>query len=134
VHDFNLGINPYPSGFFWTMRIPDDSVTVHLGAGRASMRVSEQPALDFGKIPTAIMNGPSVASIVSYDVEWSGVIERSQIRDATQGFSGSFLTTSATINWSARHTNGDFTFQSDPTGQSTIFAEIGHERNGTFFP
>jgi hypothetical protein len=133
VHDFDPGIHPYPSGLFWTVRIPDESVSVNLGAGSASMRVNNQSVLDFGSIPNALNNGPSVAATVSYELNWSGGTQPTQIRDDTQGYSGLFLATSATINWSASNANG-FAFASDPAGQSTIFAEIGHERNGVFFP
>jgi hypothetical protein len=37
------------------------------------------------------------------------------------------------MKWTA--TVGDLTFVSDPlVKSSSVFAEIGHERNGTFFP
>jgi hypothetical protein len=38
----------------------------------------------------------------------------------------------ATIAWSARQAG--FTFQSDPAATSkTVYAELGHERNGVFY-
>jgi hypothetical protein len=118
---------------FWTVRIPDDIVTVNLGAGRASMRFTDQAVMDFGSIPNALNNGSSVAATVSYDVEWSGVLQRTQIRDEAKGFAGMFLQTNATIKWTAQAANG-FSFASDAAGQSTAFAQLGHEHNGVFFP
>ena len=42
------------------MRIPDENVNVNLGAGRASMCFTDQAVMDFGSIPNALANGPSV--------------------------------------------------------------------------
>lgn len=114
------------------MRIPDESVSVNLGAGTASMRIADQAVFDFGSIPNALGNGPSVVGTVTYDLEWHGVLQKSQFSDATQGYAGLFLQTNATINWSASNANG-FSFASDAAGQTTAFAQLGHERNGVFF-
>jgi hypothetical protein len=118
---------------FWTVRIPDENVSINLGAGTASMHFTDQATMDFGKILNALGNGPWVPSTVTYDLEWSGVLQRSQIRDATQGYAGQFLQTNATITWTAHADNG-FSFTSDASGQTTAFAQLGHERNGVFFP
>jgi hypothetical protein len=49
------------------------------------------------------------------------------------GFAGEFVRTNAQMEWSA--TVGDFTLVSDPIVTSTSsFAELGHERNGSFLP
>jgi len=49
------------------------------------------------------------------------------------GFAGEFVRNSAQMEWSAA--GGDYTFVSDPIAtSSSSFAEIGHERNGSFFP
>jgi hypothetical protein len=115
------------------VRIPDESVSVNLGAGTASLQMTNQAVLDFGSIPNALANGPSVAATVSYDIEWSGVLQRTQIRDDAKGFAGLFLQTNATITWTAQAANG-FSFTSDTAGQSTAFAQLAQERNGVFFP
>jgi hypothetical protein len=45
------------------------------------------------------------------------------------GFAGEFVRNSASA------AVGDYTFVSDPiVTSSSSFAEIGHERNGSFFP
>jgi hypothetical protein len=95
--------------------------------------MTNQAAHDFGSIPNSLGNGPSVATTISYDLEWSGVQQRTQVSDATQGYGGQFLLTEATINWTATSVNG-FSFASDAAGQTTAFAQLGHERNGVFFP
>jgi hypothetical protein len=49
------------------------------------------------------------------------------------GFAGEFVRNTAQMKWTA--TVGDFHFVSDRLAtSSSSFAEIGHERNGSFFP
>jgi hypothetical protein len=49
------------------------------------------------------------------------------------GFAGEFIRNRAQMEWTA--TAGDYTFVSDPLiTSSSSFAEIGKERNGSFFP
>jgi hypothetical protein len=49
------------------------------------------------------------------------------------GFAGTFVRGQAEMEWSAAV--GDFSFASGPAStSSSLFAEIGHERNGSFFP
>jgi len=60
------------------------------------------------------------------------VNERVKTRDKTNRFVCTFIEDTATMAWSARR--NDFKFVSDPANTSTtIFAEIGRERNGVFF-
>lgn len=97
------------------------------------MRFTDQAVMDFGSIPNALANGSSVPATVTYDLEWSDVLQRTQVRDDTKGYAGLFLQTNATITWTAQAANG-FTFSSHAGGQSTAFAQLGHEHNGVFFP
>jgi hypothetical protein len=54
------------------------------------------------------------------------------VRDAAHGFAGEFVETDARIAWSAGEAG--LRFVSDPASTSTtIFALLGHERNGVFF-
>lgn len=66
---------------------------------------------------------------------WSGV-EWLNIKNTDPvygGFAGEFVRNSAQMEWSAAV--GDYTFVFDPIAtSSSSFAEIGHERNGSFFP
>jgi hypothetical protein len=129
----NPGINPYPNGLFWTMRLPDDSVQVNPGAGRAIYAASEIEIEDYGTIENAFNGVPGVPATVSFEVHWSGVGDRINIKDAIGGFGGDFVRGSAQMAWSA--VVGDCTFQSDPLETSSSdFASLGTERNGIFFP
>ena len=135
MHDFDPGIHPYPDGLFWTVRVPDESVAVNLGAGTASIEVDNLPVIDFFSIPNALSNGAaagSASATVSYAIHWHGVQRRRQVHNETLHVSGLFLDTAASIEWSGRNSNG-FSFATASHGQTVISAQIGHERNGVFF-
>ena len=97
------------------------------------MALNDVEVRDFGTLVNALMHGPAVPADVSFLVRWSGVKNRVHLHDATNTFDARVIEDSATIRWSARRQN--FKFVSDPANTSTtVFAEIGHERNGVFFP
>jgi hypothetical protein len=130
IHDFNPGIAP--SGLFWTIRVPDERVDVDLEDATASMNLSDLEIRDFFTLTNALQGGKSVHADASFHVRWSGVTNRVKLRDATNQFTGNYIEDTATINWSAQEAG--FKFVSDPANTSTtVFAEIGHERNGVFF-
>lgn len=73
-----------------------------------------------------------VRAKVSFDIEWSGLLEAAEIRNAAQMFEGSFLKTGATIRWSSEEVGFRFVSEApDPT--RNLFAVFGRERNGVFF-
>jgi hypothetical protein len=137
IHDLNPSTFP-PTGLFWTIEIPGDGIQVNLGKGVASMEADDVSILDYGDIPNALFGGgptPTPGS-VSFTVTWSGVDGRLEIRNEDPvygGFAGTFILNTAQMEWTA--TVGDFTFVSAPLAtSSSSFAEIGQERNGSFFP
>ena len=151
IHDLNPSAFP-PLGLFWTIEIPDEqnshgngadgkeeanSIEVELGRGSATMQVSKVPIIDYGNIGNALFGGgpAPVPGSVSFKVVWQGVRERVNIRNTDKlygGFAGEFVRNTAQMEWTA--TVGDYTFASDPLDtSSSSFAEIGHERNGSFF-
>jgi hypothetical protein len=137
IHDLNPSAFP-PIGLFWTLQIPADGVNVQLGKGSASMKASNVPILDYGVGGNAIFGGgpAPIPGAVSFRVVWSGVNERLNLKNNDPvygGFAGEFVRNSAQMEWTG--TVGDLTFVSDPIETSSSgFAEIGHERNGSFFP
>jgi hypothetical protein len=138
IHDLNPSTFP-PTGLFWTIAIPSDGIQVNLGKGVASMEADDVPVFDYGTIPNALFGpipDPLPKGSVSFTVEWRGVDERLNIRNTDPvygGFGGEFIHNTAQMQWTA--TVGNFTFVSDPLRtSSSVFAEIGHERNGIFFP
>jgi hypothetical protein len=133
-------LNPstfHPTGLFWTLPVPADGIDVNLGKGSASLQAFDVPIFDYGYIANSLFGGgpPPIPGTVSFKVVWSGVDERLNIKnnDAVYGgFSGEFVRNSAQMEWTGRV--GDLSFASAPLAtSSSIFAELGHERNGSFF-
>jgi hypothetical protein len=130
VHDFNPGIAR--SGLFWTIRIPDESVAIDLEDATASMKLSGVELRDFFNIPNSLMRGKSIDADVSFHIRWSGVKKRVHLHDKQNTFDAHVIEDTATMEWSAEERG--FKFVSDPANTSTtVFAEIGRERNGVFF-
>jgi hypothetical protein len=137
IHDLNPSAFP-PVGLFWTVEIPESGVEVELGAGSASLQATNVAVLDYGNIRNALFGGGPlpIPGTVSFKVVWSGVNQSVNIRNTDPvfgGFAGEFVRNSAQMEWTA--TVGGLTFVSDAIStSSSLFAEIGHERNGSFFP
>ena len=132
IHDFNPGISPYPSGLFWTIPFASDSVASQFGAGRASFAVENSAERDFHNIGNALANGSSDRAVVSFAVEWSGVLDRGHFSDPDHSFQLDFVDTGATIRWSGVNEATGATFTSGPNNLAS-FARLAHERNGRFF-
>lgn len=105
-----------------------------LETGRASYAVRDLALRDYTNIPNALSgaNAPFSPTVVSFRIEWHGTTPLIQIGDPTLHFAARVRENTATMEWRAT-TNG-VTFVSDPASAShSVFAEIGHERNGVFF-
>ncbi|MCW3099021.1 MAG: hypothetical protein JWL77_4639 [Chthonomonadaceae bacterium] len=101
------------------------------------MKARQVPILDYGDFGNAVFGGgpAPVPGTVSFNVVWSGVDQRLHITNTDPvygGYAGEFVRNTAQMEWTAKV--GDLTFVSDPMETSSSeFAEIGHERNGSFF-
>jgi len=116
---------------------------INLGEGMASLRLRDVPVMDAHDLYNNLTNGhgfpplgiPPVAPVpatVSFDIEWSGIIDSAKVVNVMQNFRGQFVKTGATIDWSAASAN--FAFQSEsPNPARNLYALIGHEQNGVFF-
>jgi hypothetical protein len=136
IHDLNPGIQP--DGLFWTSSLPSEAIQVNLQKGFASMEATDLPVNDYVTGANAIGGGGPTPQpcTVSFKVVWRGIDERLTIRNDDPvygGFAGEFIRNTAQMEWTA--TVGDFHFVSDRLAtSSSSFAEVGHERNGVFFP
>ena len=136
LHDLNPS-DFHPTGLFWTIEVPGTAIQVNPGKGSASIEVSDAPIYDYGDILNALLGGaPRTPGRVSYRVVWSGVNERVNIRNTDPlygGFAGNFVRNTAQMEWTA--TTDNYTFVSAPLASSSSeWAQIGEERNGSFFP
>ncbi len=126
IHDFNLDINPFPGGLFWTRRFPEETVSANPGSGIGSMIAKDVKLPDYGDINNALHDGPSVAAEASFAVRWTGSTGPFTASSSLFAFNGH--ATGATVEWSA--TEAGFSFKSDPANTSTNnFAVLGHESN-----
>ena len=113
VHDFDPGIAA--NGLFWTLVVNNANV------------------LDYHDIPNALVRGPSHPATVSFVVNWHRGSQRTKVRDTVNGFAAELVQNTATMSWSAI-TQG-ISYVSGPESTSSgVFASVGHERNGAFFP
>jgi hypothetical protein len=132
IHDFEPGIAP--SGLFWTIPIDHGAIDASPGSGRARYRLHELALNDYHDFFTAISpNPPDVPSHVSFDVTWSGGGDRAILTDSDFHFTGNFVGGDASIAFTAWNDGTGVVYTSDPGGQVTIGAGVGHERNGVFF-
>lgn len=130
----NIDPGNVPGGVFWTIPVHPDSIDIDLGDGEASFKLSHLVSKEFVTFENDLLHGPTVPATASFAVEWSGVIKRVKVRNAAEGFIGQFAVTHATLEYSASVPAHDFEFVSDPAATSiSVFAQIGHERNGVFF-
>lgn len=136
---------------FWMLRVKHDAVEVDFDDSRARLLVRDLSVFDDHDLanslsqglglpanPTAVPPTPAIPGMfpvrakVSFDVEWNGIVATAEIRNTTQGFKGSFLSTGATIKWSAEQAG--FLFESEaPDPARNLVSVLGHEQNGVFF-
>jgi hypothetical protein len=129
IHDFNLDINPFPHGLFWTRRFPEETVSANPDTGRASAIAKDVKLPDYGNIGNALSDGLSVPAEASFAVTWTGGTGAFSASSSLFTITGQ--STGATIAWSA--TEAGFAFKSAPADSSTKnFAVVGRERNGAF--
>lgn len=91
---------------------------------------------DFFNIPNSLLHGaiaPPAPAIASFTVHWGGAGNRVKLRDPVNGFAGEFVENSASIIWSASSAGLSYQSGGEDTSVS-VFAEVGIERNGVFFP
>ena len=113
--------------------LPDNSVQVNLGHATASMALTNYAIPDYPDFANFANNCPSLPGMVTFDLQWTGVLQRVKDHNPAQGYTADFLYDTAAIAWSGQQ--GTFSFVSDPASTSTSqFAAIGHERNGRFAP
>jgi len=121
------------------VRLAASAVDVDFEDGEAAYEVEHLEMNDYGTLLNALYGGGApgvpgkgVASAGSFEVEWQSVLKTQEVRDPTVGFEGIFKKTEAHIDWSMRNADG-FRFRSNSSGQTTISALLGRERNGVFF-
>jgi hypothetical protein len=147
IHDFNVHIDS--NGVFWMVEVEHDAVEIDFDQGRARLLVRGLDVYDDHDLANSLAQGlglpgdlgfpyqaiapvAPIRATVSFEVAWNGIIATAQIENTAQQFKGLFLSTGATIAWSAEE-NG-FLFQSEaPNPARNLVSVLGREQNGIFF-
>jgi hypothetical protein len=124
-----------------------DAVDVDFDLARARLRVKNLRVFDDHDVANSLTLGlglpggsgfPAIAAVaptratVSFDVVWNGMLDSADINNAAQSFKGTFLSTNATIKWSAEQPG--FQFESEaPNPARNLISVLGREKNGVFF-
>lgn len=133
----------------WTVEVPENSVSVELDEGEAQLHFRKlHTVFDAFTVPNSLSANRPLgfvgATIDSLRINWEGIMRRVSFSNATTRFAGQYVENAATIELTV-HTPATrppftptaqhgFRFVGDPATTRTNFAQIGHERNGIFFP
>lgn len=133
----------------WTVEIPDSSVEIVLESGEAILRFRNLGTIfDAFTLANSLSPDRSLglvgAIINSLRMHWTGIQRMVSFSNATTGFSGDYVENSAVtiaLTVTTPSTTPPFTptpqdafrFVSDPATTVMNFAQLGRERNGSFF-
>jgi hypothetical protein len=142
IHDYNVHVDR--NDVFWMIPVRQDAVEVDFDDQRARLRVRDMDVFDDHDLANSLTQGlgiptppiPGVFPVrakVSFDVEWNGALAMAQIENSSQQFKGSFLSTGATISWSAEQPGFRFESDTPPDPKANLVSVLGRERNGVFF-
>ena len=126
------------------IQVRDSAVQVHVDDAHAELHVSNMRVFDDHDIANSLTQGlgfpnPPIPPIfpvhatVSFDIVWDGALATANIRNASQGFEGSFLSTGATIIWTADQAGFRFDSDNPADPNANLISVLGREQNGVFF-
>jgi hypothetical protein len=124
--------------------VRDDAVKVDFDGARARLKVRDLRVFDDHDLANSLTAGlgiPSppipgvfpVGATVSFDVKWEGALATAQIENTSQNFKGTFLSTGATIRWSAHEPGFHFQSETPADPKANLVSVLGREQNGVFF-
>ena len=135
AHDYNPSIAP--SGLFWTIRVPDENLTLDEATGTARVAMENVPLVDSFQI----LSGIEVPALASFDMTWTPTGAPRQLRPASsdpldpRNFAGQFKDALATGTFSASSVTqfgGEpFSFTAFASSEFA-WGEMGQEQNGSF--
>jgi hypothetical protein len=96
------------------------------------MSVRRLATRDYGELGNALMEGPSVPAVASFDIAWTRSADRHRFRDRTNQWRADVVFNTAHAEWSAESRTARYVSNAAETSRS-LFAEVGQERNGVFF-
>jgi hypothetical protein len=140
IHDYNVHVDR--NDVFWMIPVRHDAVRVDFDGPRARLLVRDLDVFDDHDLANSLTQGlglPTIPGVfpvrakVSFDVQWDGALATAQIENASQHFKGTFLSTGATISWSAEQAGFHFESDMPPDPKANLLSVLGREQNGVFF-
>jgi hypothetical protein len=108
-------------------------VAAQPGNGSAVMDVRNLPSRDYHDLLNAITGGPFLPAVVSFRVEWGRSSDKHHFHDPEDRFDADVALNSA-MAWWRGETSEALYVADDISTSASLFAEVGHERNGVYFP
>ena len=96
------------------------------------MRVEDLAVEDYHDLVNALVEGPSVEAVCSFRIEWSASSDKHQFRHVPGSWESNVVFNTAKVAWTAASESARFVSDAASTSTS-LFAQVGHERNGVFF-
>jgi hypothetical protein len=118
---------------FWTAAIDTHDILANPGSGRALMDVRSLAVPDFHDLVNAILGGPSVPGVVSFRVGWAASHDKQRFHNESLQYDGQMVLTTASCAWSGETAEARYVSNPDPATQVSVYAQVGHLRNGVFF-
>jgi len=97
------------------------------------MDVDNLASRDYGDLINAITGGPFLPAVISFRVEWATSSDKRHFHDDASGFDADVVLNSAQAWWQGETSAARYVADNLSTSAS-LFAEVGHEKNGVYFP
>jgi hypothetical protein len=123
---------------FWMIPVRPSAVSVHFDDAHAELHVSNMSVFDDHDIANSLTQGlgfpnPPIPPIFPVHATVSFALATANIRNAAQRFEGSFLSTGATITWTADQAGFHFDSDNPADPAANLITVLGREQNGAFF-
>jgi hypothetical protein len=141
VHDYHIQSLPTPFvpatdptyGPFWTVQVPDSSVRILPFGQKVVLDLVDAPVSDSFQI-----FGPvNQSARATVHLEWLPGKQRRADNNPALGFAGQFVVSQAHVDFTTSGPTSatdatPFSFHTNPLGQQSVWAQVGHEVNGVF--
>ncbi|MEX2554671.1 MAG: hypothetical protein WEB06_03460 [Actinomycetota bacterium] len=97
------------------------------------MDVRDLASRDYHDLVNAITGGSFLPAVVSFRVEWTRSADKRHFHDVEDAFDADVVLNSAKAWWRGE-TSEALYVANDISTSASLFAEVGHERNGVYFP
>ena len=144
IHDYNVHVDR--NDVFWMIAVKHDAIDVDFDDGTARLLVRDLDVYDDHDLANSLTQGlgipmPPITGVfpvrakVSFDVKWNGNLATAHIANNTSPnhFTGDFLSTGATIEWSAEQDGFQFKSDTPADPNANLISVLGREKNGVFF-